>query len=189
MAETTGTTQPALLFIPDISGFTQFVNQVEMNHGQAIIQELLETLIESNQTGMKVSEIEGDAILFYRLGKELKPEEIAAQCKTMFIAFHQQLRRYDMSRICDCGACVAACVNSSAMLFTSAKISQLALLPQGGPERESRVLNMVAQMDKEGFGACTFTRACEATCPKGISISNIALLNQEYLVATLSADK
>jgi len=108
MAETTGTTQPALLFIPDISGFTQFVNQVEMNHGQAIIQELLEALIESNQIGMKVSEIEGDAILFYRIGKELKPEEIAAQCKSMFIAFHQQLRKYDMARICDCGACTAA---------------------------------------------------------------------------------
>src|SRR6185295_9989699 len=108
MTESTNATQPALLFIPDISGFTQFVNTVEINHGQAIIQELLETLIESNQIGMKVSEIEGDAILFYRLGKELKPEEIVAQCRSMFIAFHQQLRKYDMSRICDCGACTAA---------------------------------------------------------------------------------
>lgn len=108
MAETTGITQRALLFIPDISGFTEFVHQVDINHGQAIIQELLETLIESNDTGMKVSEIEGDAILFYRLGKDLKPAEIVAQCRRMFIAFHQQLRKYEMARICDCNACNAA---------------------------------------------------------------------------------
>lgn len=82
-----------------------------------------------------------------------------------------------------CGACVAACINSSAMLFVGAKVSQLALLPQGVPERESRVLNMVAQMDKEGFGNCTNTYACEAECPKGISVSNIARLNREYITA------
>ena len=87
-----------------------------------------------------------------------------------------------------CGACVAACVNSSAMLFVSAKVSQLALLPQGGPERESRVLSMVAQMDKEGFGNCTNTYACEAECPKGISVSNIARLNREYLSAGLTTE-
>jgi len=85
-----------------------------------------------------------------------------------------------------CGACVTACKNSSAMLFTSAKVSQYALLPQGEPERNSRVLNMVAQMDKEGFGACTNTGACEAECPKEISLSNIARLNREYLSAQLS---
>ncbi|WP_225975428.1 succinate dehydrogenase/fumarate reductase iron-sulfur subunit [Panacibacter ginsenosidivorans] len=88
-----------------------------------------------------------------------------------------------------CGACVAACKNSSAMLFLSAKVSHLALLPQGAPERKTRVLNMVAQMDKEGFGACTNTGACEATCPKEISLQNIARLNSEYLVASLVADK
>ena len=85
-----------------------------------------------------------------------------------------------------CGACVAACKNSSAMLFTSAKVSHLALLPQGDPERKTRVTNMVAQMDKEGFGACTNTGACEAVCPKEISISNIARLNAEYLAAGLT---
>jgi succinate dehydrogenase / fumarate reductase, iron-sulfur subunit len=84
-----------------------------------------------------------------------------------------------------CGACVAACKNSSAMLFTSAKVSHLALLPQGDPERKSRAMNMVAQMDKEGFGACTNTGACEAVCPKEISISNIARLNAEYALASL----
>ncbi|WP_407521330.1 succinate dehydrogenase/fumarate reductase iron-sulfur subunit [Lacibacter sp. MH-610] len=84
-----------------------------------------------------------------------------------------------------CGACVAACKNSSAMLFTSAKVSHLALLPQGDPERKTRVMNMVAQMDKEGFGACTNTGACEAVCPKEISISNIARLNAEYATASL----
>jgi len=85
-----------------------------------------------------------------------------------------------------CGACVAACKNSSAMLFLSAKVSHLALLPQGGPERKNRVINMVAQMDKEGFGACTNTGACEAVCPKEISLVNIARLNTEYLVTGLT---
>ena len=87
-----------------------------------------------------------------------------------------------------CGACVATCVNGSAMLFVSAKVSQLALLPQGNPERESRVLNMVAQMDKEGFGNCTNTYACEAECPKGISVSNIARMNREFLGAGLGSE-
>ena len=87
-----------------------------------------------------------------------------------------------------CGACVAACKNSSAMLFLSAKVTHLSLLPQGHPERRSRALNMVAQMDKEGFGACTNTGACEAVCPKGISIENIARLNREYLVAGMVAE-
>jgi len=87
-----------------------------------------------------------------------------------------------------CGACVAACKNSSALLFTSAKVAQLALLPQGSPERKTRVIDMVVQMDKEGFGACTATGACEATCPKGISITNIARLNKEYLRASLTAE-
>ncbi len=84
-----------------------------------------------------------------------------------------------------CGACVATCKNSSAMLFVSAKVSQLALLPQGQVERTARVKNMVAQMDEEGFGSCTNTGACEVECPKGISIENIARMNREYFVANL----
>ncbi len=88
-----------------------------------------------------------------------------------------------------CGACVAACKNSSAMLFVSAKASHLNQLPQGEPERKTRVLNMVAQMDKEGFGSCTNTGACEAVCPKEISISNIARLNADYTMASLTATK
>jgi succinate dehydrogenase / fumarate reductase iron-sulfur subunit len=87
-----------------------------------------------------------------------------------------------------CGACVATCKNGSAMLFVGAKVSQLSLLPQGEPERESRVLNMVAQMDKEGFGNCTNTYACEAECPKGISVANIARLNSEFLKAGLATE-
>jgi succinate dehydrogenase / fumarate reductase, iron-sulfur subunit len=88
-----------------------------------------------------------------------------------------------------CGACVAACKNSSALLFVSAKVSHLALLPQGRPERKTRVIDMIAQMDKEGFGSCTATGACEVVCPKEISITNIARLNAEYAVAGLTADK
>jgi succinate dehydrogenase / fumarate reductase iron-sulfur subunit len=82
-----------------------------------------------------------------------------------------------------CGACVAACKNASAMLFTSAKVSQYALLPQGRVEATTRVLNMVKQMDSEGFGNCTNTGACEVECPKGISLENIARMNREYLGA------
>lgn len=88
-----------------------------------------------------------------------------------------------------CGACVAACKNSSAMLFMSSKVTHLALLPQGSPERKTRVMNMVTQMDKEGFGSCTQTGACEAVCPKEISINNIAHLNAEYLRAGLTVER
>ena len=84
-----------------------------------------------------------------------------------------------------CGACVAACKNASAMLFTSAKVSQYALLPQGKVEATTRVLNMVKQMDAEGFGNCTNTGACEVECPKGISLENIARMNREYLGAVV----
>ena len=87
-----------------------------------------------------------------------------------------------------CGACVAACPNGAAMLFMSAKVSQLALLPQGEPERKTRVLNMVSQMDKEGFGNCTNIYECEAVCPKGISVSNIARMNREYFSAGVSSE-
>lgn len=85
-----------------------------------------------------------------------------------------------------CGACVAACKNSSPMLFVGAKVAHLALLPQGGPERKSRALAMIAQMDKEGFGSCTNTQACEAVCPKEISMTSIARVNSEYILAGLS---
>ncbi|MCC6369869.1 MAG: succinate dehydrogenase/fumarate reductase iron-sulfur subunit [Bacteroidia bacterium] len=84
-----------------------------------------------------------------------------------------------------CGACVAACKNASAMLFVSAKVSQLALLPQGQIEKKARVMNMVKQMDEEGFGNCTNTGACEAECPKSISLENIARMNREYLGANM----
>ena len=87
-----------------------------------------------------------------------------------------------------CGACVAACKNASAMLFVSAKVSQLALLPQGQAERQSRVENMVAQMDNEGFGSCTNTGDCEAQCPKEISLTHIARMNREYIGAKLSSN-
>lgn len=86
-----------------------------------------------------------------------------------------------------CGACVASCKNASAMLFVAAKVSQLAILPQGRAEAERRVLRMVAKMDEEGFGNCSNTGACEVECPKGISLTHIARMNREYLSATLKA--
>jgi len=93
----------------------------------------------------------------------------------------------DAAACIGCGACVAACPNGAAMLFTSAKISQLCLLPQGKVERKARSLAMVKTMDDEGFGNCSNAKECEAVCPKGISISNIARLNREYLKAALTA--
>jgi succinate dehydrogenase / fumarate reductase iron-sulfur subunit len=92
----------------------------------------------------------------------------------------------DAAACIGCGACVAACPNASASLFTAAKISHLALLPQGQPERSQRVLRMVAAMDREGFGNCTMHRECEAACPKEISVSFIARMNREYLWASLT---
>lgn len=92
---------------------------------------------------------------------------------------------FDAATCIGCGACVASCKNSSAMLFVAAKVSQFSLLPQGKVERTQRVLNMVEQMDEEGFGNCTNTGACEVECPKGISLENIARMNREYLRASL----
>ena len=94
-------------------------------------------------------------------------------------------KAFDAAACIGCGACVASCKNASAMLFVSAKVSQYALLPQGQVEATDRVLNMVKQMDEEGFGNCTNTGACEVECPKGISLENIARMNREYLAAKL----
>lgn len=93
---------------------------------------------------------------------------------------------FDFATCIGCGACIAACPNSSASLFTGAKISQLALLPQGNPERKLRVVRMVDQMEKEGFGDCSNHGECEAACPKGISIDAIAMMRREYFKAILS---
>ena len=94
-------------------------------------------------------------------------------------------KAFEAATCIGCGACVASCKNSSAMLFVGAKVSQFALLPQGQVEATDRVLNMVKQMDEEGFGNCTNTGACEVECPKGISLENIARMNREYLAASL----
>ena len=98
-------------------------------------------------------------------------------------------KAFDAAACIGCGACVATCKNASAMLFVSAKVSQYAYLPQGQVERKERVKNMVTQMDKEGFGNCTNTGACEIECPKGISLEYIAKMNKEYLSATISSEK
>ena len=98
-------------------------------------------------------------------------------------------KAFDVAACIGCGACVATCKNSSAMLFVAAKVSQFAYLPQGQVERKQRVLNMVEQMDKEGFGNCTNTGACEVECPKSISIEYIAKMNREYLSASISSEE
>ena len=95
-------------------------------------------------------------------------------------------KAFDAASCIGCGACVATCKNSSAMLFVSAKVSQFSLLPQGQVEANERVLNMVKQMDEEGFGNCTNTGACEVECPKGISLENIARMNRDYIKAKVS---
>lgn len=94
----------------------------------------------------------------------------------------------DAASCIGCGACVAACANASAMLFVAAKVSHLALLPQGAVEADTRVKKMVAEMDKLGFGNCSNTYACEAECPKNIKITNIALMNRSFIIAKLIAD-
>ncbi len=95
-------------------------------------------------------------------------------------------KSFDAATCIGCAACVATCKNSSAMLFVSAKVSQLSLLPQGRVEAKERVLNMVKQMDKEGFGNCSNTGACEVECPKGISLENIAILNREFVKGSIT---
>ena len=102
------------------------------------------------------------------------------------IAYEDAEEAMDAAACIGCGACVAACKNSSAMLFVSAKVSHLAKLPQGRVEAKKRARNMVAKMDELGFGGCTNTGACEAECPKSISIVNIARLNREFLIAKMS---
>ena len=98
-------------------------------------------------------------------------------------------KAFEAAACIGCGACVASCKNSSAMLFVGAKVSQYALLPQGKVESRERVLNMVRQMDEEGFGNCTNTGACEVECPKGISIENIARMNRELIKAAVTSEK
>ena len=101
-------TKPALLFVPDISGFTQFVQATEIAHSRHIIEELLEKLIDANEIGLQISEVEGDAILFYRFGEPPTADEFFQQVQKMFVALHSHLRLYETQRICHCGACVSA---------------------------------------------------------------------------------
>jgi hypothetical protein len=106
--ETNTTVQPALLFMPDISGFTEFVSSTEITHAQSIIQEVLETIIESNQINLEIGEIEGDAVFFYRIGKPPTMEQLLKQVQSMFTKFHRHLQMYDKQRICPCAACSSA---------------------------------------------------------------------------------
>ena len=114
------------------------------------------------------------------------PTGCAPDANTLPVAKQNADRAFDAAACIGCGACVAACPNASAMLFVSAKISQLALLPQGQPERTTRVRDMVAQMDAEEFGTCTNHGECEAACPKGISLENIAQMNRDFIKAAFT---
>ncbi len=108
ISEVTAAPQPTLLFVPDISGFTRFVNETEISHSRHIISELLETIIDADALGLTVSEIEGDAILFYRQGGAPGTAELLAQVERMYVAFHAHLKTYERQRICQCGACGTA---------------------------------------------------------------------------------
>jgi succinate dehydrogenase / fumarate reductase iron-sulfur subunit len=112
----------------------------------------------------------------------------AVEANSMPVEKHNADKAFEAAECIGCGACVASCVNASAMLFVSAKIAHLALLPQGQPERDIRVQAMVAQMDAEGFGNCSNTGACAVECPKGISLENIAKMNREYYRSKLLSD-
>jgi succinate dehydrogenase / fumarate reductase, iron-sulfur subunit len=117
------------------------------------------------------------------------PTGSAVDGNSMPIDKESASKAFDAAACIGCGACVAACPNAAAMLFVSAKVSHLALLPQGQVEAAKRVQAMVAQMDDEGFGACSNAYACEAECPKEISVTNIARMNREYLLSSVSNDK
>lgn len=113
----------------------------------------------------------------------------AVDGNTILIPKDVASKAFDAATCIGCGACVAACPNASAMLFVSAKVSHLALLPQGRMEAKRRVLNMVRQMDAEGFGNCSNVTACEAECPKNISVENIARMNREFLSASFTSEE
>lgn len=113
----------------------------------------------------------------------------APEANTPAVKKQHAEKAFDAGVCIGCGACVAACKNSSATLFVAAKVSQLALLPQGKPEAQRRALNMVAKMEELGFGSCTSTEACEIECPKSISLDHIARMNREYLKASFSEEK
>ena len=100
--------EPTLIFIPDISGFTEFVHTTEVSHSQHIVRELLEKIIDSNKIGLEISEIEGDAVLFYRMGDAPTAQELLDQVREMYVKFHGHLKLYEQQRICQCGACISA---------------------------------------------------------------------------------
>ena len=108
MSSNTDASDLALIFIPDISGYTKFVNSTEIQHAKHILEELLEVVLDANEIGLELSEIEGDALLFYRRGKAPTCKEILAQVQKMFVNFHKHLKKYETQRICSCGACCTA---------------------------------------------------------------------------------
>lgn len=170
-----GSPQPALIFIPDISGFTDFVTNTEISHSQHIIEELLETLMDANDIGLEVSEIEGDAILFYRFGKAPTAAELLAQVQKMFVRFHAHLKKYETHRICNCGACKTA--NNLTLKFvahygdiTMNTVKQYRKLFG----KDVIVAHRLLKNDIEHHEYSLVTHTLVNACPQWVNVENVA---------------
>lgn len=174
-SQQTQTTKDTLLFIPDISGFTKFVNDTEVQHSQHIIEELLEIIIDSNDIGMTMSDIEGDAIFFYREGIAPTAAEILAQVQKMFVNFHSHLKKYENHRICQCGACSTA--NSLTLKFFGhyGGVSTKQVKDQHKPfGREVILIHRLMKNNINSHEYALFTNPLLNACPNWVNIEYLA---------------
>lgn len=190
--QTSSATRPALLFIPDISGFTDFVSKTEVQHSQHIIEELLEILLDANEIALQVSEIEGDAILFYRFGRAPTAAELLAQVQKMFIRFHAHLKKYETHRICNCGACRTA--NNLTLKFV-AHYGDIALNTIKKHQKlfgkEVIVAHRLLKNDLEHREYALLTQNLVQACPQWVEVETLAWSplqhdTQEYDSGTVS---
>ncbi|MEK7255305.1 MAG: DUF2652 domain-containing protein, partial [Bacteroidota bacterium] len=167
--------QPALLFIPDISGFTSFVTNTEISHSKHIIEELLEVMMDANDIGMEVSEIEGDAILYYRFGQAPTAAELLAQIQKMFTRFHAHLKKYETHRICNCGACKTA--NSLTLKFV-AHYGDIAMNQVKQYKklfgRDVIVAHRLLKNDIEHHEYALVTHPLVSACPQWVDVETVA---------------